>query len=154
MPDDEEAANGEIKRLAQRSFRRAYRASASLTGGLISLSFFASLVDGGQQSLEAGGIGIAIILMILAPYLLKGGFAANLRVARIASAIMLLMTGLALGALCIEFSKTHGEGPNGEGAPGAFIIAMVFFATLFFSPWLLTSLRSISTRKDGKWIRP
>ena len=145
-----EAAETEVP---QRSFQRAYAASASLTGALISLPFIASFADRSRGHLANGGIPVFIVSMILVPYLLKGGFSANFRAARIVSAIMLLVTGLALGALCFDFSKTHGEGPNGEGAPGAFIIAMALFAAVFFCPWLLTTLRAISARKAGTRIR-
>ncbi len=91
------------------------------------------------------GIVAALIAAVpFIPVLRSGGLDQNRRLAIGIS--VLLAAGITTIQVFfhIEFVRTEGfEGPNGEGAPGAAIIGMVFFGVLFLCPWLLTALRGL-----------
>lgn len=131
------------------SFRRAYLIS------LVVLGFFA--IGGGISSLSGHGAGIgygvailAIFVTALFPTVRKGGIPCRPRLAFGISSGLTILFGILLLCGFWEFVRTGGsEGPNGEGAPLAGIIAMTLFAFLFFCPWLLTTIRGrTAIRRD------
>ena len=122
-------------------FKRYYKASTAILGVML---IFSTL-----RSLLAGEFLIGIVVLLIAavpriPILRSGGLDQNRRLA------IGISVSLAAGFATIqifffvEFVRTEGlEGPNGEGAPGAVIIAMLLFAVLILCPWLLTALRGL-----------
>lgn len=121
-------------------FVRAYRASSILLAFLLSISSFGVLIDG--RNLLLLPIFMVLAALPFIPIWRQGGIDSHLFSATWTS------RGFAAGFLVlqvflfVEFTKTHGEGPHGQGAPGAFIIGMVFFAICYLCPWLVTALRS------------
>ena len=133
-------------------FRRSYIASLVILGGISVLATIASLSEGLAAIIPGLGF-LALSTAAVIPILLKGGIAEHPKLA------FAMATGLAMifgGAVClvfIEFLVTRGgEGPNGEGSPMAVIIAMVFFALVFFCPWLLTALRGFASLREKNHI--
>ena len=87
----------------------------------------------------------ALIAFPWVPIRLRGGLLGNLRLAVIFSVILAMVLGSFQILVFCEFVRSGGgEGPKGEGSPGAMICAMIFFAALFFCPWLITALRGLS----------
>ena len=91
------------------------------------------------------GIVAALIAAVpFIPILLSGGLDQHRRLAIGISVLLAAGFTTIQVFFHIEFVRTKGfEGPNGEGAPGAAIIGMVFFGVLFLCPWLLTALRGL-----------
>jgi len=122
-------------------FSHAYRISATTLAIILVLSCVSSL---GNGEFLIGTVVTALLMgaMPFLPICLSGGLNRNWRIAVSISVLLAIgFTGL-LGFIFHEFVRTKGlEGPNGEGAPGAVIIAMVFFALTVQCPWLLTALR-------------
>lgn len=137
-----------LNSLATSRFRRAYLLSTSVFSGLVSLGLLRSWVFC-EPFNKASGIGLALACMPLIPILLKGGISSHKRLAWGISVLMVLLIGSILADMRLHFYETSGEGPNGEGSPLAFIIAMVFFSILFFCPWLLTAIRGLAIFKEN-----
>lgn len=122
-------------------FVRAYRASSKLLAVLSSLSAVGAVVYDEMTSLFPPVL-LALAALPFIPLLRQGGIQSHLFSAVWTS------RGFAAGFLVlqvflfVEFTKTQGEGPVGQGAPGAFIIGMVFTAICYLCPWLVTALRS------------
>jgi len=135
-------------------FRRSYIASLLILGGISVLATIASLSEGLAGIVPGLGF-LALAAAAMIPILLKGGIAEHPKLA------FAIATGLAMifgGAVClvfIEFVATRGgEGPNGEGSPLAVIIAMAFFALVFFCPWLLTAFRGFAALRKESNAQP
>ena len=124
-------------------FKHSYKTSARVLAVLLALSCVRSLASG-----EFLGVTVIIAILVGAmpflPILLRGGLDRNWRLAVSISVLLAVgFTGL-LGFVFFEFVRNKGlEGPNGEGAPGVAILAMVFFDLTFQCPWLLAALRGI-----------
>lgn len=124
-------------------FKRYYLISTTALIAILALSFLSSLFAGEVQT-ELVAFAVLASALSLVPILRSGGIDRHRRSAVAIS--MCFATGFATiqGFVFIEFVRTNGfEGPNGEGAPGAAISAMVFFALLIVCPWLLTALRGM-----------
>jgi len=127
-------------------FRRAYSASTSVSGIFILIYLVASVFSGFWRLFDSV-IALAFAVIPLIPVMRKGGIRKKLMTAAWIArghAVILLIVQI---SMFVGFTKTHGEGPNGEGSPLAYIIGMVFFAVLFLCPWLLTALRSFGFQR-------
>ena len=125
------------------SFKRSYVASSSILAALLVFIAISDLFR--HQSLSVNSVvAIAISAAPFLPFILRHGFASNLKIAVYVACIFSLAFGAILTAVFGEFVQTGGaQGPRGEGSPLAIIVAMTFFALLFFCPWLLTALRGL-----------
>lgn len=139
---------GKNRKEVMDDFSHSYKISATTLSIMLALSCLGSL--GSEVSL-IGTVAIAILVgaVPFVPFRLRGGLDRNWRMAIIISVLFAIgFTGL-LGFIFFEFVRTKGlEGPNGEGAPGAVIFAMVFFAITVQCPWLLTALRGMRCWKS------
>ena len=133
-------------------FRKYFEVSTGITSALLLLAVVKAAFSLFSQNsfytpweLAANLIGFVLIgILPIAPFRIKGGFEQNRRFAIGVSVFLTLLFGGSLVAIFSYFVETcGGEGPKGEGAPGAFIFAMVLFAALFVCPWLLTALRGV-----------
>ncbi len=131
-------------------FAKAYRTTANVQTVLGGISCAGALATGGHFPAAYGSAGliVALLVAIRLPLHLPGGIGRRLRMARWVSFAMAALMSMAQVALFREFLENQGEGPNGEGAPGAFIIAMGFFAAVWLCPWLLTALRAVRCERE------
>ena len=130
-------------------FRKYFKVSAQITSSLCLLASVSSALSSysfysfWELVLQSLGL-IFIGILPMVPFRLKEGFERNRRLAIGVSVFLTILFGWMLIAIFIDFVQTRGgEGPNGEGAPGALMIAMALFAALFVCPWLLTALRGV-----------
>lgn len=128
-------------------FRRAYKISAYFLCGMTGLGFIVNLCLATPQYVMSA-IGFALGLIILTPIILRGGFEANQRFALIISMILMILFVWVQVSMMISFSKALGEGPNGEGSPGANIIIMVFLGVCYTCPWILTFCRGVRSHRN------
>ena len=122
-------------------FRRSYFTSAGILVLFAVLDAWHLISQGGVETgvalVKFGFLAVAAI-----PLCRKGGIQAHVRLAIWVSAGLALVFGAMLCGFFIAFVVTKGgEGPAGEGAPGAMLVGMLFFAVFVFCPWLLTALR-------------
>lgn len=94
-------------------------------------------IDGWAGLVVLGGVGISTVFIMRMDIIGRPG-----RAVCISSAFAVGFAGIQF-LIFDDFLKSHGEGPNGEGAPGAMILAMVIFALLFTCPWVLTAKRGL-----------
>ena len=123
-------------------FRKHYIIAAIILIGVLTLSSIMG-ISNGDTPIGYSALPIVIILIIITPILRRGGITANPRTAICISMSLATLFLISAITMFIEFSITTGEGPKGEGAPLAFILAMVLFALVFLCPWLLIALRGI-----------
>jgi hypothetical protein len=124
-------------------FSRSYKLAATTLAIMLALSCLGSL--GSEGSLIATSLTALFVGGVpFPPIRLNGGLDRNWRIAvGIATFFATGFTAL-LGFVFLEFVRTKGlEGPTGEGAPGAAIFAMVFFAITIQCPWIITALHGV-----------
>lgn len=130
-------------------FSHSYKMSAIMLAIMVVLACLGSL--GGDVFMFGTLAAILLVGLIpLIPLRLRGGLDHNWRIAFGISVLLgLVSTGL-LGFLFVELIRTKGlEGPQGQGAPGAVILSMVFFALTIQCPWLVTALRGVRLWRSG-----
>ena len=129
-------------------FRRSYIASLVILAGITVLATIASLSEGLAGIIPGLGF-LALSTAAMIPILLKGGIGEHLKLAFTIATGLAMIFGVVVCLVFIEFVSTRGgEGPNGEGSPLAVIIALAFFALVFFCPWLLTALRGFTSLRQ------
>lgn len=124
-------------------FFRAYSCSTYLLDVVVCISSLGNLISGAWQ-LHHLPISVVLAFIPFIPLMRKGGIWRNPWFAVWISRGYAVIFLIAQISIFIEFTRHHGEGSNGEGAPLAFILAMVVFSMVFLCPWLLTALRSFS----------
>jgi hypothetical protein len=130
-------------------FSHSYKMSAIVFAIMVALACLGSL--GGEVFMIGILFGILLVgLLPFLPLLLRGGLDHHWRFAFWISVLLALVSTGLLGFLFVEFIRSNGlEGPQGEGAPGAVVFAMLFFALTVQCPWLVTALRGMRLWRNG-----
>jgi len=94
---------------------------------------------------------LALLLIWLIPFIRKDGFEKHMKLALLISGAHLIFGIYQTLAMFWTLMKLPSlEGPNGEGAPLAVIIAFFIFSLLTIMPWTLSCImgfRAVSERK-------
>lgn len=124
-------------------FRRAYSVTIFNVLALAG-AFAATNIRADWQHILYSIGGVVIATLALLPYILRGGFTCNIRLAISISVLWTLAFGLLIAFLIYDFIKVeYSSRIPPDGYMLGFIVFVPIFTLVCFCPWLITLLRGV-----------